>query len=265
MPSWPARAAAFVALALSSACAPAPPADTLTVFAAASLKEAFTELGQAFQARRAGVAISFNFAGSQQLAQQLAAGAPADVFASANQRQMDAAAEVGRVAPGAAQPFAGNRLIVVLPGDNPAGLHTLPDLARPGLRIVLAAEVVPVGQYSLEFLEKASGDPAFPASFKDGVLANVMSYEENVRAVLSKVALGEADAGIVYLSDVAGDGADRVQRLDIPDALNALAVYPIAPIADSARPALAETFVAFVLSADGQAILVRHGFLPIGP
>lgn len=237
----------------------------VTIFAAASLTEAFTEMGAAFQATHPETTIVFNFAGSQQLAQQLGEGAPADIFASANQNQMDVATEAGRVLEGSAQPFVRNRLVVIVPPDNPKGLTRVEELAQPGLLLVLAAEAVPVGRYALEFLDKASQSDTFGATFKEQVLTNVQSYEENARAVLSKVTLGEADAGIVYRSDAAQGGDDPVGQFPIPDEVNIIAEYPIAPIQDSRNPAAAQTFIELVLSPDGQAILAKHGFLPITP
>ncbi len=205
----------------------------------------------------------FNFAGSNALATQIAEGAPADVFASANNAQMTAAVETGRVDAGAPAQFVTNRLVVVVPADNPAGIERLQDLAGDDVLLVLAAEEVPVGGYSLEFVDKASTDPEFGAAFRDDVLANVVSYEENVRSVLNKVVLGEADAGIVYTSDAAG--IDGISQLDIPDALNVLAQYPIAALNDSANGGTAAAFVDYVLSADGQAILAKYGFGPASP
>ena len=201
----------------------APESRTLTVLAAASLTEAFTELGETFEAQNPGVTVSFSFAGSQQLAQQLDQGTPADVFASASKKYMDAAVTSGRVAQTAPQIFVTNRLVVIFPKDNPAGLMELKDIAKAGLKLDLADVSVPVGQYSLDFLDKASQDETFGVAFKDDVLKNVVSYENNVKAVVTKVALGEADAGIVYVSDITANVVDRVGRLDIPDALNTLA------------------------------------------
>lgn len=235
---------------------------TLTVFAAASLAEAFEAVAAAFEAERPGTDVVLNLAGSQQLARQLALGAPADVFAAADERQMQAAVETGRVAPGAPRPFARNRLVVVLPEDNPAGLARLQELARPGLRLVLAAPEVPAGRYAQAFLAQASRAPGFDAAFATDVRARVVSYEPNVRAVLAKVALGEADAGIVYASDLAGAAGARTARIEIPDVLNTVAVYPIAPVRDSAHPERARAFVDFVRSPAGQAILAQYGFLP---
>jgi molybdate transport system substrate-binding protein len=234
----------------------------LVVFAAASLTEAFEQIGEEFAAAHPDSAVTFNFAGSQQLAQQLGQGAPADVFASANNSQMEVAVEAGRVISGAPRTFVRNRLVVIYPADNPAGLTTLQDLAQPGLKLVLAAPAVPVGGYSLDFLEKASATVDYGEVFSPTVLSNVVSYEENVRAVLSKVALGEADAGIVYTSDIAGDAAEQVGRIDIPDELNTIATYPIAPVADARQPEAAQAFIDLVLSTEGQAVLARHGFIP---
>lgn len=257
----------LLAAALAAGCRPAgavanAPQASLKVFAAASLKESFEAMAEIFEPAHPGASVVFNFAGSQQLVQQIGQGAPADVFASANARQMAAAVESGRVVSGTQRVFARNRLVVILPDDNPAGARQLQDLAKPGLRLVLAAREVPAGQYALEFLDKAAADPAFGAVFREDVLKNARSFEENVRAVLAKVSLGEADAGIVYVSDAAA--APDVARLAIPDALNVIAAYPIAALGDSPNLALAEAFVDFVLSETGQRILADRGFLPAG-
>jgi molybdate transport system substrate-binding protein len=245
-----------------STSAPAQAVD-LNIFAAASLTEAFGEIGKLFEANHPGLTVVYNFAGSQQLAQQINAGAPADVFASANKKQMDVVIEAGGVVSGIQQPFAENRLVVIYPKDNPAGLAALKDLAKPDLKIVLAAKEVPVGQYSLDFLDKAIADQMLGMTYKDEVFKNVVSYEENVKAVLAKVALGEADAGIVYLSDISGANGDRVSRIDIPDVLNVIASYQIAPVKESLNPELAQAFVDLVLSQQGQAILAKYNFIPV--
>jgi len=169
----------------------------------------------------------------------------------------------GRVISGTQQAFARNRLVVVVPLDNPAEVRSIPDLAKPGVKVVFAAKEVPIGQYSLAFLDKAAADVSLGGSFRDGVLANVVSYEENVRAVLIKVVLGEADAAIVYTSDITGETADKVRRIDIPDSLNTIAKYPIAPLIDSPRPELARAFIDLVLSHAGQDVMQRYGFIPI--
>lgn len=241
----------------------APAAQTnveLTVFAAASLTEAFKEIGGNFERANPGVKVVFNFAGSQQLAAQLAQGAPADVFASANITQMNNAIKARRVVEGSANIFVQNKLVVVTPRDGKVKITKLQDLARPGLKVVLADKAVPVGQYSLEYLDKASKDPAFGSDYRTKVLANVVSYEDNVRSVLTKVALGEADAGIVYVSDVISAAKNPVRRLDIPARLNVIASYPIAPIGDAPQAQLAAKFVRFMFNGQSQLILVKYGF-----
>jgi molybdate transport system substrate-binding protein len=252
-----ATTALFAALV---ACAPSAQSSTLTVYAAASLRDAFTALGRDFQAQNPGIRVEFSFAGSQQLAEQIGHGAPADVFASANARLMDAVVKTGRVTASAPRIFARNRLVVVFPQQNPARLRSLQDLARKNTSILLANKAAPVGAYSLDFLAKAAAQKDFGPTWRTAVLSNVVSYEEDVRAVFAKVSLGEADAGIVYASDIVADRAKTVGVLEIPAALNTIAAYPIAPLTDSPNPALARAFVDFVLSPDGQATLAKYGF-----
>lgn len=236
---------------------------TLTILAAASLTEPFTEIGNLFKDLNPGVEVVISFAGSQQLAQQLQQGIKADLFASANQKYMDSIIRAGRVDPNSVQTFAQNRLVVIYPADNPAGLMSLEDLARPGIKLDLAAAEVPVGKYSLEFLDKASNDPGFPPDYKEEVLSNVVSYEDNVKTVLTKVLLGEVDVGIVYSSDISKKVVEVISRLEIPDELNALASYPISPLIDSENMDLATGFVDLILSDQGQAILRDYGFLSV--
>ncbi|KAB8145723.1 molybdate ABC transporter substrate-binding protein [Chloroflexia bacterium SDU3-3] len=235
---------------------------TLNVFAAASLTESFGDIGKKFEQAHPGVTVVFNFAGSQQLAQQIAQGAPVDVFASANTAQMKNVITAGQVISGTQQTFVRNRLVLITPKESSAGVAALADLARPGLKLILADRSVPVGQYALDVFAKASKLPEYTEAFSPTVLANVVSYEENVRAVLSKIALGEGDAGIVYTTDIVGDAADKVARIEIPDDLNTIATYPIATVKDAANADLAQQFVAYVLSQEGQGILAGYGFIP---
>jgi len=234
-------------------------ARPLNVFAAASLTDAFTEIGKNFEAANPGVIVTFNFAGSQALRTQIEEGAPADVFASANKKEMDALVTSEHVAQGTAQVFLNNKLVVILPADNPAALENLEGLANSGIKLVLAAEEVPVGKYARQALDVMNGQ--FGSDFKDKVLANVVSNEDNVKQVVAKVQLGEADAGIVYTSDAVA--APDLRTIEIPTELNVIAQYPIAPLVDSASSDLANTFVAYVLSAEGQAVLQKWGFAPV--
>ncbi len=257
----------FVVVGAVSACGTASgggstpaPKVTLNVFAAASLTNAFKEIGQKFQQLHSNVSVTFNFAGSQTLAQQINQGAPADVFASANQKQMDVVIQGGAVDAAASKVFAHNLLVVIFPKSNPGQIATLQDLAKSGLKIVLAAAAVPAGQYAVDFLDKASADAAFGASYKPNVLKNVVSYENDVESVVSKVALGEADAGIVYTTDALAN-IDKLGQINIPTNLQTLATYPIAPIKGSKNAATAQQFVDYVLSAAGQQVLSSFGFM----
>lgn len=234
--------------------------QTLTVFAAASLTDAFEEIATQFEAANPGVDVLFNFGGSSTLATQLVEGAPADVFASANARQMEVAQDGGRIE---VEPeiFARNRLVVAIPNDNPAQIESLADLANPSIKLVVAAAGVPVRDYTDAMLEGLVENEEFGETYREGFIANIVSEEDNVRQVAAKVALGEADAGIVYLSDITPDIADVVTTLPIPDEVNTFATYPIAITNDAANPELAQAFVDYVLSRRGQATLVLWGFL----
>ncbi len=237
--------------------APAEP-TRLTVFAASSLTDAFTEIGKAYEAANPGTTVTFNFAGSQTLRTQIEEGAQADVFASANIKEMEALSSGGLVATEAPKPFLKNKLVVILPAANPGGLTRLQGLATPGLKLVLAAEEVPVGNYARQSLDKMNA--TLGADFSQRVLANVVSNEDNVKQVLAKVQLGEADAGIVYSSDAVA--APELKTIEIPADLNVIATYPIAPLLASAHAKASAEFVAYVLSPEGQATLKKWGFAP---
>lgn len=222
-------------------------AGELTVFAAASLTDAFTQLGDAFTEAHPNATIRFNFAASSELVAQIREGAPADVFASADQGTMARLVEAGNHG---ADPvvFTTNVAEIVVERGNPLGISGVADLARDDVLVVSCAPEVPCGRYTQQILDDA------------GVTVSFRSLEENVRAVVSKVILGEADAGIVYATDVrnAGDAAEGVA---IPPDLNVVAEYPIAVTREAPNPAAAQAFVDFVRSAEGQAILESHGFV----
>lgn len=250
---------ALVLAACSGLTAAAPESKTLTVFAAASLTDAFTQIGKAFEAQHPGVTVAFNFAGSQALRTQLEQGALADVFASASGKDMLAAIEAGLIVSGTQKNFLTNQLSVILPNDNPADVRTLEDLAEPGLKLVLAAEEVPVGAYARQALGKM--ELKFGVGFKERVLANVVSNEDNVKQVVAKVGLGEADAGLVYGSDAVA--APGLQTLAIPADFNVIATYPVAALASAPNATLAADFIAYILSPEGQAVLKQWGFAPV--
>jgi molybdate transport system substrate-binding protein len=235
--------------------------QTLVVFAAASLTDAFEDIATQFEAQY-NVEILFNFASSSDLAAQLADGAPADVFASANNTHMNSVINTGRIA-GSPQIFAQNHLMLIVPFDNPADISSLADLANAGVKVVVAADGVPVRDYTNTMFDRLAADAAYGEDYRMAVSANIVSEEQNVRQVAAKVALGEADAGIVYISDVTPDIADAVLALPIADELNTIATYPIAVTNDSAQPELAQAFVDFVLSDAGQDTLVKWNFVSI--
>ena len=232
----------------------------LTVFAAASLTDAFEAIEQELEATTPNLSITYNFGGSQALVTQLEEGAQADVFASANAAQMDAAIAADLVG-SEPLPFARNRLAIVTPAGNPAGIQTAADLGKEGILLVLAQPEVPAGRYARESVCLMAADTAtYGSDLVARVAANVVSEEEDVRDVLAKVALGEADAGIVYVSDAVAAG-DQVNVVDIPDAVNVIATYPVAVLA-GADEALGSAFVAYFVSEEGEAVLERYGFQP---
>ncbi|HEY9289363.1 MAG TPA: molybdate ABC transporter substrate-binding protein [Candidatus Dormibacteraeota bacterium] len=225
---------------------------SITVLAAASLTGAFTKIGADFQSQHPGTSVKFSFAGSSTLATQIQQGAPADVFASADQQNMKKIVD-GALNQGTPQTFARNRLEIVVHAGNPKGINGLSDLAAPGLIVVLCAPAVPCGRYGGQALQTA------------GVSVKPASLETDVKAVISKVALGEADAGIVYVTDVKAGGSS-VQGVVIPDSQNVIASYPIAILKDSQNLPLAKAFVAYVLEnveahRGGQLTLRQFGFL----
>lgn len=234
-----------------------PGTKTLTVFAASSLTDALTEIGTLFEAENPNLEIQFNFAASSTLSAQINSGATADLFASANPNQMNTAAESGRIDPEKVAPFTQNQLAVIFPKENPAGITSLEDLARPGILLLLVVPGAPVRDYTEEVL-MMSGQ-----GFHDAVLANLTSEEANVRQLVAKIALGEADAGITYTSDVTPDQAETVGMIPIPQSLNLDISYVIAPLKDSAEPEVTADFIALILSPAGQAVLEKWGFIPL--
>ncbi len=249
-----------VVLALA-ACGGSGPKIPLTVYAASSLTETFSILEQSFEAAHPEIDVQLSFAASSQLRTQIEQGAPAAVFASASSKDMQGLVDAGYVDGAAVLPFARNRLIVIYPQTNPGNLAALADLARPGVKLIVADANVPVGAYTFTLLDALSADSALGSDFRRQVEANIVSRELNVKQVVAKIRLGEGDAGVVYISDVTADLAPLVGRIAIPDQFNQIVTYPIAPIKASPYAASADQFIAYVLSAAGQAELVRHGFL----
>lgn len=224
----------------------------LTVSAASSLTDAFTEIGGGFESANPAITVIFNFGPSDGLAGQINEGAPVDVFASASPTWMDSVQDDGPGVTGRAD-FAQNRLAIIVPVDNPAGIENLNDLTEDGVQLVLAAEGVPAGDYAREIFQNAG--------ISTTALANVVSNEEDVKVVITKVMSGEADAGIGYVTDVTPDVAGQITLAPIPDEVNVIATYPIAVVTGSEEADLAQDFVDYVLG-DGQQTLAEYGFLP---
>jgi molybdate transport system substrate-binding protein len=218
----------------------------LTAFAAASLTELFTEIGDAFMTANPDAKVTFNFASSSDLVTQINEGAPADVYASADQANMTNLTDAGNNA-GEPQVFATNSLEIIVPAGNPKGITALADLANPDIIFVTCAPEVPIGQYSQQVLDNA------------GVTVTPASLEENVKGIVNKVTLGEADAGIVYKTDVIAAG-DKAEGVDIPADINVTAKYPIVATKDAPNPEAAQAWIDFVLGAEGQKILASYGF-----
>lgn len=217
--------------------------DTLRVGAASSLTDVMSALGTAFADETGSGRVEFAFASSSDLARQIVEGAPVDVFASADGKNMARVVDAGGVM-GEPNDFAGNRLVIVVEEGNPLGIDELSDLAAPGVIVIGCSPDVPIASYTAELLTRAGVKPVFA------------SLEENVRAIVTKVALGEADVGIVYATDVSVDD-ERVDAVTISDSSNVRVAYPIAVTSDDPR---AREFVDFVLSEPGRAILERFGF-----
>jgi molybdate transport system substrate-binding protein len=220
--------------------------DGITVFAATSLTEAFTEIGTAFEATDDGAPVEFSFDASSALVTQITEGAPADVFASADTANMDKLTDADLQGTDPVI-FATNLLTIIVPKGNPAGITGVEDLAKPDLKVVLCAEEVPCGNYANQILDAA------------GVEVTPVSLEENVRGVVTKVTSGEADAGIVYVTDVAAAG-DAAEGVEIPADINVVAEYPIATVGASGNQEVGEAFIDFVTGEQGQEILSQYGF-----
>jgi molybdate transport system substrate-binding protein len=255
------RAAAIALVAVLAGCGaptarPAPSPITLTVFAAASLAGPLAAIGRTYEAET-GVRLLLATDASSALRTQIEQGAQADVFLAADTKNPAALAAEGLTA-GPAIPFAGNRLAIVVPPDNPGGVGTPFDLGRRGLRIIAAGEAVPITAYALKLLDLIAALPGAPADLRSGYASNVVSREENVRAVLTKIELGEGDAAIVYASDAT---AARVRTIPIPESAQVTATYAGVVPSAARAPEAARAFLAWLAGPGGAAALGAFGFL----
>jgi molybdate transport system substrate-binding protein len=232
---------------------------TLTILAASSLTYGFGELAKTFEKQNEGVEVKQSFGASSDMLAQIQQGAPADVFASAAQEEMNTAVKDGLVA-GKPEVFVKNREIIMVPQDNPAGIEEFPDVANPGVKLALAQDDVPAADYALQILEKANAQ--YGEDFEKKVLSNVVSREADVRASVNRVVVGDADATFGYKSDYTIDIRGRVKVIPIPPDLNIIATYPIAALKDAEDPELAKKWVELVTSKVGQRVLKKWNFEP---
>ena len=231
----------------------------LTVFCAASLTGAFGEIGQMYK-NETNISVVFNFDGSQVLRTQIENGAYADIFVSANKKQMNLMKNEGFMNNSSITVFTKTKPVIIVPEENPAKIQNISDLAKPGIKIVIGTKDVPIGDYTLQILAKLANDSAFGPEFRKLVMANVVSNDTNVNYITSKVALGEADAGIAYKSDVTKNLAAKITKIEIPDKYNVIAEYPMGILKQSKYPALSQEFMNLVESDKGMVVLEKYGF-----
>ena len=253
-----------VAVAVAAACGTASSGDVsahveLTVYAAASLKSALEEIAPAYGQAAPGISLNVSTAASAALRGQIEQGAPADEFLSADTAQPAALRDAG-LAAGDARTFAGNRLTIIVPTADPAGIDTPADLARSGVKIVAAGDAVPITRYAGELVAKLAAINGYPAGFAEAYAANVVSREDDVKAVVAKIELAEGDAAIVYRTDALA--SEAVATLDVPPEANVAASYAAVVVKASTHPAEASAFLGWLTGSEGQAILASHGFSP---
>ncbi len=246
-----------------SVASTSPPQTTLTVFTAASLTGAFTDISKAYETQHPGVKVDLVFDGTQALRTQVEQGASPDVFVSANAKHMDALKNEGFMDNETVVYFVENGMAVIVPADNPANITGLSDLASPGVKLVIGTKDVPFGSYTRQVLDKMAADPQYGQAYKDAVMANVISEETAVSTVVPKLVLGEADAAFVYKSDVQPGDKDKVLRIEIPAEYNVVAQYPLGILAESSQKGASAEFIGYVTGTEGGAILEEYGFDPI--
>ena len=254
-----ANASAGTATAGAPSAVPSAEAVELTVYGAASLKGALDRARTAYEAIAPGTTVTISTDASSALETKIEQGAPADVFLSADQTNPKKLIDAG-LADGAAVTFAGNKLIIVVPADNKAGITTPADLAKPGVKIIAAGDEVPITKYANMLVTNLSKVAGYPADFAAAYAANVASQEDNVKALIAKVELGEGDAGIAYVTDA--KASSQVRTVDVPDSANVPTTYDGVVVKASRNPAAARAFLDWFAGPDGRGILGGLGFLP---
>jgi molybdate transport system substrate-binding protein len=232
--------------------------DELIIVGAASLKGVLDQVKRAYEARSPGIALTLSTDSSAALEIQIEQGAPADVFLSADAANPIKLFDAG-LTDGEPVTFAGNKLTIVVPSGNPAGVTKPSDLARPGIKVIAAGDAVPITTYANQVVANLAREVDYPADFVEAYSANVVSKEDNVKAVIAKIELGEGDAGIVYVTDAVA--SDRVTTIALPDAANVPATYDGVVVKASGNRVAARAFLDWLTGPDGQAILTGFGFL----
>ncbi len=236
--------------------------EDLTIFCAAGLTGAFNEIGQLYE-NASGIGVEFNFDGVPSLRAQIENGAYADVLVSADLRHMNALKAEGLINNSTVKIFAKNKVAVVIPNDNPANIVNLTDLARPGIMILMGTKELPVGNYARQVLDKLANDSEYGPEYEEKVMANIISEETTVNRIVSKVALGEVDAGFAFISDVDPSMAGKVTKILIPDRYNVVGDFSAGVLSQSNYPQDAKAFIDVIMSDEGQAILDKYGFIPV--
>jgi len=234
----------------------------LTVYCGAGLTGALSEIGEIYE-NSSNMSVKFNFDGVPALRAQIEQGAYADVLVSANLKHMNALKSEGFIENQTVVIFVRNKVAIIVPNGNPANITGLKDLAVPGLKILMGTRELPAGDYAQQVLDKLAADPEYGPAFKKSVLANVVSQETTVNRVVSKVALGEADAGFAFISDVSPQMVGKVTKILIPDKYNVIGDFPVGVLSQSKHKEEAQAFIDVIMSNEGQAILEKYGFIPV--
>jgi molybdate transport system substrate-binding protein len=252
----------LVAGCTSAGSAPAPEKKELTVFAASSLTGAMTDIAKAYEALRPEIQIVLNVDNSATLRTQIEQGAHADLFLSANTKHMTVLQGEGLIINNSVKIFTKNKLALLIPKENRANITGLSDLARPGIRLVMGTKEAPFGDYTRQMLGKMANDSAYGQVYQNAVMKNVISEEPTVPSLVAKLKIGEADAGIAFVSDVSEGDRALVTTVPIPDQYDVIALYPLGILQESKEKDQAAAFAQFITSTEGNAILTRYGFTP---
>jgi len=236
--------------------------ERLTVFCGAGLTGALSEIGGIYE-NATNISVEFNFDGAPALRSQIEQGAYADIFIPADLKHMNALKSEGFINNSTVEVFARNKVAIIVPNDNPASITGLKDLASPGVKILMGTKDLPVGGYALQVLDKLAADPEYGPAYRESVLSNVVSQETTVNRIVSKIALGEADAGFAFISDVSPQMVGKVTRILIPEKCNVVGDFPVAVLSQSKYPVEAQAFLDMIMSTEGQSILGKYGFIPV--